>query len=262
MKRQTILTLSFICFLIVFVSLISAQDLTLTPGEDTSTPQEEKEQSTPPNQETQELPEVDNKTNQEKTNIAEDPKKAAQEIGEGAKEAVKEGFLGIGVSNSSEVETLTLPRFIEEPSKLIFGINDNENISLEKFIVLIAVAIMVFVVLLSLVELLPFFENKKFIQVLFSLLVFGIFCVTGTINFIITSIYDITNFSNWIQEIGVFRFLLVILLVAILLASLPHIRRFIRRSNARAKGERISHAQEETMTAGRAAEKFNESLSK
>jgi hypothetical protein len=125
-----------------------------------------------------------------------------------AEKATQEGLTK--GANISSIDSVPLSDILQNPTKSIFGIKDKEEISLEKFIVLVGVLILLILFLYSILSMVAPFSN--YIIWIISILFPIAFGMAGIINEISKYIFSSITLFN-ISTLVIIIIILVILLI-------------------------------------------------
>jgi len=237
MKQQRFLSkLILIAFLIIIILQFSLAQTTITPTAPTDSTSTETNDEV---QDEEEGPNLPTKPLSEKSKIPTTPEEILSE----AERTAQEGLAR--ESEISEVESIILPTILQEPTKFIFGIKDDNEVSLEKLIVLVSLFILWALFIYSILSTIAPFSNyiSWIISILFPI-AFGMFGITNQISDYIFSSITLFNISTLV--------IIIIAMVVFLIFSKGARERLksLRVSKAQKKGQRFAENREYINTLG------------
>lgn len=203
-------SLFFILVILLIFPIVISEEITITPSPD--------EQET----ETPSLPTKENEKESEKLEIPDEPGQIIEEVGE----AVKRGFLGIGANASHDNPIILIAENLERPTRLVFGIRDESEITIEKFIILICLFVMFLIIIYF-----PLKEifDKKSLVIFSSLVLTLIISFTGTINRFASFYLSILDISIWMNT-GIIVLINVLIYFLVVYLLIPLFKKFRQRS--------------------------------
>ena len=105
---------------------------------------------------------------------------------------------------------------------------------------------------------LPFFD-KDWSKLLGALAITLLISLTGVVNNLLNSIYELTDFANWLSDLGPWKIAFAILFIAVLFYVLPITRKWLVKSGAKSKGQQLKQGVEDSEYITKAAEAVSES---
>jgi hypothetical protein len=165
-----------------------------------------------------------------------DAQELAKKAGEAASSALKEGAKETKID---KIEPLKLPSVLDAPARFVFGINDGSEVTLEKFIILIALFVIIFLVFLEIIKLTAF--EEKWVKVVIGIVFLIPALFLGIINKIANTMLDISNLigiftsmKDWKIFVWIFGFVLAFFFLKWLVKTVKNRTKI---DQARARGE-------------------------
>lgn len=142
------------------------------------------------------------------------PKDVLTKVDVGEKVSALKGGIEAGTENVLERE-ITLSSYLKTPFKILFGIE--EKTTWQQLIVVFGMLIGFFILILDLVEVMPFFDTET-VKVLASVALTLLISVTGALNLVVTLFLDIAGFFKWSNSWAPLKVIIAIILaIAIIL---------------------------------------------
>ena len=164
--------------------------------------------------------------------------KAKEELKEGTKQVTKNISSTI---NEKLTQSVNIPDNLEPFARLIFGIKPDEKISLNIFMILIAVWFGFFVIILAVSRFMSIFKNS-FVRIIFSILVTSLVSLTGSLKFTALYIYGLASLFKFLEKFPAFAtaFAIVIVIVIAIAAKIVAsiVEGKLRKEEMRLKGEK------------------------
>lgn len=126
------------------------------------------------------------------------------------------GGLDLKTENVLEKE-ISIPKAIQIPSKLIFGIET--GITWQQLIIVLGIWIGAFIVILNIAGLMPFFGEGT-LKVAASIIITALVSITGALNVAATFFFDIAGFFKWTGSWGPLRMIIAILIAAAIIFAI------------------------------------------
>lgn len=169
-----------VIFLVILISMflliqIVKSDLTITP---TPNPQDTKQTTTQQESTDQEKENSPSLPNLDSVKIDNDSNEMIKNITDASKKAIK-GGMNNKINEDDLIESILLPESLERISRVLFKIDKEEELNLGKFIILICLSIMLYIIFFIVTK--EFLENKLF-RALFPLILTLIIGIIGIIN--------------------------------------------------------------------------------
>ena len=165
---------------------------------------------------------------------------AKQQLKEGTEKLVNATSSTINEKITREVE---LPDNFKPFARLIFGIKQDEKISLNIFMILIAVWIGFFVIILAVSRFMPFFEKSAFVRIIFSIVVTCLVALTGALQYAVLYFYGLISLfkilKNFPALVTAIAIVVVILIIFVAKIVTNIIEGKLRVEEARIKGEKV-----------------------
>ena len=166
---------------------------------------------------------------------AQDTEQQLKEIGEAIKKGVGEEDLKKLIDAETTVFSTPLPTVLEKPTRVIFKI-PNEEITLEKFVVLLATLIGFLVLIYSIMELMPFL-NESWQKLLASACVVAIISITGTITNITEFWFNLSEATEILAKLGKWTILIWILAGTAILIGFNKVARLMKHKYEKSEAE-------------------------
>ena len=185
-----------------------------------------------------------NQSNDTAADISSKANDILNELDDGIDDEDLAGLLDAG--NSTPVFTTPLPSFLEKPARTIFRVKDGDDLSLEKFFVLICFLIIVFMVTLEAMEFSSLSESVNYVVALCITLLASI---SGQMVFVVDNFYKLTDnllfFVGGVNKLSLFIILFAILILLIIGKILTRKFALSRRlEKAHASGSEVRRATE------------------
>ncbi|MBI2449731.1 hypothetical protein HYV49_05540 [Candidatus Pacearchaeota archaeon] len=173
--------------------------------------------------------------------------KALPKSEEEAREQLKEGTKQIADTakatiNEKITAEVNLPENFKPFARVIFGVKPDEKISLNIFMILIAVWFGFFVIILAASRFIPFFAESAFMRIIFSFIITLLAALTGSLKFTALYIYGLASLFKFLEKFPAIATAIVIVIIIVILIAAKIVASIIegklRKEQARIKGEK------------------------
>jgi hypothetical protein len=131
---------------------------------------------------------------------------------------------GYGFNSSFDGE-ITIPEPLEIPARILLGIPRGETAPIEIFIVLISLWISMFMLIFGILHLAPFME-AGYVRFLGAVVIMSLISMTGVILMLVNYLFDLLNFFDWIEKLGVWQIVLGIVVCVLVIFVVKKIMNF------------------------------------
>jgi hypothetical protein len=126
-----------------------------------------------------------------------------------------QGGLDDKTENILEKE-ITISDELQIPMRIIFGIQDENTIIIERIIVLLSIWIIFFIIVKEILKLNPFL-NKGWLNILGGFIVTIIIAMTGMIDKAAKFYFSLGTNTEWLNSLGPFKIIIAIIIVVVIL---------------------------------------------
>jgi hypothetical protein len=147
----------------------------------------------------------------------------------------------VGFNGSKDNISTTLPSVLDKPTRFVFRISEGDIINLERFILLILVSLLFFIILYSSIKDFSTFSSGA--SLIIALGLTAILSITGTANLVSSNLNNMTQHVSLLEKIGQWTIAIwALIFVALLVANkwiANKIKKKIKINKAKERGREI-----------------------
>lgn len=143
-------------------------------------------------------------------------------------------------SNNILQQEIKIPEELQIPAKVIFGLDMNEELDLQHFIVLFGVWFVIYLVLVNSWMLIPYFDKRKQFAWVLGFIVTCVLAFLGVINYIVGWMFSFSKMLLYMEGWGTIRLVVIAVVIIIVFViftySLRALREMIKTGRYAAEG--------------------------
>lgn len=131
---------------------------------------------------------------------------------------------------------IQIPPQLQFPMQLIFGLKKNIPVTIERFIVLLAIWTMFFTIIQGTLKITPIL-NKGILNIAGSIIVTILIALTGTMDKLAIFFFELGDTFKWLEALGPFQLLIALVIAALVMAIGHYIMHIIETKYILTKAE-------------------------